>query len=254
MTERPPAFQFYPADFLADENVALMTNREVGCYIKLMCYCWRQGTIPKDIPSIARLCGEDDLSMSKMWPQISKCFRLNGERLYHKRLDIERQKQVAWRKKSSAGGKRSAASRAESLKGGSTLQSSSSSSSSPSGTDERDTNVSLFVDGQPPIDLAKFLFSKIQQNNPKAKPPNFQVWARHVDLMLRVDNRSVEDIRAVIEWAQDDDFWKGNILSTEKLRKQFDRLYMKLNANPLRGIVSDVTARTIRNLQNLDLD
>ena len=32
-----PAFQFYPADFLSYENVMLMSNQEVGCYVKLMC-------------------------------------------------------------------------------------------------------------------------------------------------------------------------------------------------------------------------
>lgn len=36
---KSPAFQFYAAEFLADENVVLMTNQEVGCYIKLMAYC-----------------------------------------------------------------------------------------------------------------------------------------------------------------------------------------------------------------------
>ena len=94
----------------------------------------------------------------------------------------------------------------------------------------------------------------MRENNPNAKEPNWQVWAKQVDLMLRRDNRSAEDIRAVIDWCQDDEFWKVNILSPQSLRKQFDRLYMKLNANPLRGVVSDVTARTIKNLQNLDLD
>ena len=31
---KSPAFQFYPADFLADENVALMTNQEIGGLFK----------------------------------------------------------------------------------------------------------------------------------------------------------------------------------------------------------------------------
>ena len=36
--EKSPAFQFYASDFLVDENVNLMSNREIGCYIKLLCF------------------------------------------------------------------------------------------------------------------------------------------------------------------------------------------------------------------------
>lgn len=135
---KAPAFQFYPADFLSDENVALMTNQEVGCYIKLMCYCWRQKSIPKDLEKISKLCGESLENMTELWPQIEPCFNVNGSRYFHKRLDVERKKQSEWRKKSSKGGKHSASNKAGLLKGGSsgdskggsTLQSSSSSSPS----------------------------------------------------------------------------------------------------------------------------
>jgi len=137
---KAPAFQFYPADFLADENVVLMTNQEVGCYIKLLCYCWRQKSIPMDVSRIAKLCGESSGDMEKMWPAIEPCFNVNGTRYFNKRLDIERRKQAGWRKKCVSGGKRSAKNRADLLKGSSarggkgssTLQSSSSSSSSSS--------------------------------------------------------------------------------------------------------------------------
>ena len=30
MVNKPPAFQFYPSDFLSDENVVLMNNQEVA--------------------------------------------------------------------------------------------------------------------------------------------------------------------------------------------------------------------------------
>ena len=53
-------------------------------------------------------------------------------------------------------------------------------------------------------------------------------WCGYVDKMLRIDRRSVADIEAVIRWCQQDDFWHKNILSTDKLRKQFDKLYMNI--------------------------
>jgi uncharacterized protein YdaU (DUF1376 family) len=104
---KPPAFQFYPSDFLADENVATMTNQEVGCYIKLICYCWREGSIPKDITLLSKMCGEAPDRMTEMWPSLSRCFRENGsrERLVNPRLDVEREKQENYRKHQSEAGK-----------------------------------------------------------------------------------------------------------------------------------------------------
>jgi hypothetical protein len=72
------------------------------------------------------------------------------------------------------------------------------------------------------------LFNHILKNNPKAKTPNLQLWAKHIDLSLRVDGRTADDLKAVIAWCQKDTFWMNNILSTQTLRKQFDKLWMKM--------------------------
>ena len=77
------------------------------------------------------------------------------------------------------------------------------------------------------IRLAEFLFSKILEKSDKFKKPNFQAWAKSVDLMIRVDKRSPEDIQSLIEWCQGDPFWSKNILSTAKLREKFDQLWIK---------------------------
>ncbi len=99
---------------------------------------------------------------------------------------------------------------------------------------EKEENVknrkNLFVETDPQFRLAEFLFKKIKANNPKAKKPNFQSWAKHVDLMIRIDKRELGDIQAVIEWCQSDSFWQSNILSTAKLRDKFDQLWSKMNA------------------------
>lgn len=76
--------------------------------------------------------------------------------------------------------------------------------------------------------LAEFLFTEILKNNPDHKKPNLQAWAKHIDLMIRIDKRKPDDIRRVIVWAQNDSFWKSNILSTEKLRTKFDALRIKM--------------------------
>lgn len=46
--------------------------------------------------------------------------------------------------------------------------------------------------------------------------------------MIRIDGRTPDEIRAVIEWTQQDTFWMNNILSTGKLREKFDQLMLKM--------------------------
>ena len=45
--------------------------------------------------------------------------------------------------------------------------------------------------------------------------------------MIRLDNRDPVEIEKVILWCQEDTFWQNNILSTKKLRFQFDQLVFK---------------------------
>ncbi len=79
--------------------------------------------------------------------------------------------------------------------------------------------------------LATYLFNYIRNNNPNAKEPNLQKWSRHFDYILRIDKRDIEEVKAVIKWCQKNDFWYKNILSPDKLRKQYDRLLIEVN-NP----------------------
>lgn len=76
--------------------------------------------------------------------------------------------------------------------------------------------------------LAELLFELIRQRSAEFKAPDLQAWAKHVDLMLRIDGRTPERIEEVIRWAQRDSFWSKNILSTAKLREKFDSLVMKM--------------------------
>ena len=75
--------------------------------------------------------------------------------------------------------------------------------------------------------LASKLYGLILENNPKAKKPNLNKWCSDFDLMLRVDDRSIEDVIRVMEWCQHDSFWKSNILSAGKLREKYDQLFLK---------------------------
>lgn len=96
-----------------------------------------------------------------------------------------------------------------------------------------------FLSDSDEIRLSALLFSKIKNRNPKHKEPNFQSWGKHVDLMLRVDKRTPEEIERVICWCQEDLFWQNNVLGTDKLRKQFDRLVLAM------GVVQKTIKETV---------
>ena len=74
------------------------------------------------------------------------------------------------------------------------------------------------------------LFSKIKENNPEHKAlteAQKQKWADNIRLMIERDNRSPQQICNMIDWSQANEFWQQNILSTAKLRKQYDRMAVR---------------------------
>ena len=72
--------------------------------------------------------------------------------------------------------------------------------------------------------LSEFLYEKMLENNPEAKQPDLNAWSDHIRKMVEIDKRTIEKIRNMIIWSQEDSFWKGNILSTRKLRDKYDQM------------------------------
>lgn len=97
---KAPAFQFYPADFLA--GTVFMTAAEVGAYIRLLCHEWQQGSIPADPARLAMLTG---LPAAKHNPVLEK-FQPSpdGKGLINRRLEEIRQEQLDYRAKQAANG------------------------------------------------------------------------------------------------------------------------------------------------------
>ncbi len=82
------------------------------------------------------------------------------------------------------------------------------------------------------IETATYIWLHVSTLAPNQREPNIQSWANTIRLMRERDKRSDEEIRSVFFWAHNDSFWRANILSPEKLRKQFNALNAKrLNEN-----------------------
>ncbi len=86
------------------------------------------------------------------------------------------------------------------------------------------------------VRVVKYLINYIESNDSKYfKNKNKETllgkWYDPIRLLVERDGRDILTIKEVIEWCQEDPFWKTNILSTEKLRKQFPTLLMKVTGS-----------------------
>jgi uncharacterized protein YdaU (DUF1376 family) len=102
---KAPAFQFYAAEYLADEHVQLMTLEEEGIYIRLLAYCWREGSVPSDIALLSRLCKNAPVEALKIVLPRFEAHPENPDRLIHRRLEKERKSLSDFHDKKSKAGK-----------------------------------------------------------------------------------------------------------------------------------------------------
>lgn len=82
------------------------------------------------------------------------------------------------------------------------------------------------------FELAVHLDTRIQEHNPKAKPAStrqLESWANDVRLMVQRDEHATAEILQVIEWCQESEFWRSNILSMGKLREKFPTLWAQMH-------------------------
>ena len=112
-SDKAPAFQFYPKDFLTNEYVRLMSHTERGIYITLLCFCWLEGSLPAEVGQLAALSGVPATRFTKLWSgPLSACFYVREDgRLGQPRLEKERNKQQEYRRRQSDKGRASAEAR-----------------------------------------------------------------------------------------------------------------------------------------------
>lgn len=74
------------------------------------------------------------------------------------------------------------------------------------------------------------MLESILDIHPSFKKPNLAKWANEIRLIREKDQRSLEDLQKVFIWANADSFWRANILSPAKLRKQFDTIKIQMSS------------------------
>ena len=100
-------------------------------------------------------------------------------------------------------------------------------------------NGPKFDEDDSPYQAALYLKEKILENNkraqvPKSSPQDMEKWATELDRLNRLGpvgakeseekGYTWDEIKEIIDWCQDHNFWKSNILSAGKLREQIVKL------------------------------
>ena len=88
----------------------------------------------------------------------------------------------------------------------------------------RNSAKAKYDEASPYYLLAKELFNLIKRNNNEAKEPNYQTWADEFRKLVEIDGVSANNAKIVMQWTQQNDFWKGNILSAKKFREKYAQL------------------------------
>lgn len=138
----PPAFQFYPKDFLADTLAMPLKVR--GAYMTLLCYAWVNGSIPDTKMQLRQILGVSKVDLTEIQMHLRDKFVDNPEHngtLVNPRMERERQKQSEFREARARAGRKSGEQRRNKKRTQSNSSSSSSSSkkhASPKGTSSRE--------------------------------------------------------------------------------------------------------------------
>lgn len=107
--------------------------------------------------------------------------------------------------------------------------------------DTKESSVATVCDDAQ--EVASYLLQKIQTHQPSFKVQNLKAWVRDIDLALRVDGRTKEQLIRCINWiygTQRGNFWIANVLSGKKLREKFNTMQMQSMQKETKHNTNDV--------------
>lgn len=82
--------------------------------------------------------------------------------------------------------------------------------------------------------LCKHLADRVESNGSK-RPTIGKTWRDAARLMLDRDQRTELQIHAAIDWCQNDEFWRANVMSMPTLRQKYDQLRLKAQQEQGKG-------------------
>jgi len=151
MSNKSPAFQYYPADMATDPEVMFWDMEQMGCYHAMLDYLWLNGgkfdgNSSDFLAKIAQIFRVSHRKRAqKLWEKISKKFEKTNGIISHKRTDKEMQRQAESRLRRQKAGKKGADKRwgpdSNAIFSGMAKNSPSSSTSTSSSTSVNNTHI-----------------------------------------------------------------------------------------------------------------
>jgi hypothetical protein len=254
MAKELPYFKFEPNQW-ENGNVQICSREDKGLFLDLCSMYWsRLGKVPFKL-AVQKLCNgnatafdslinegiftviEDDICIEFLNEQLqefedqSEINRKNALEGWKKRRESERNA-TASKPQSETDGIREEKSKEEKSKEEKSKEEKKKTFMSKAiASDLTELNVPFF-------EIAKAFFDLFEKNANDLgvewlhlKKITADSFTDSIRLMSTVDNRSVNDIRAVWEFLKKDEFWKPNIQSSKKLREKFDQLITKAKTN-----------------------
>ncbi len=101
------------------------------------------------------------------------------------------------------------------------------------------------------LDCAEWFYNLLLNLNPNHKKPKLEKWADDVRKIVKLDNRSYQEISDLMLWVNKDNFWQTNILSPAKLREKWDQLTLAKNKKPTGSNVTANNMATVEHFKRL---
>jgi hypothetical protein len=81
--------------------------------------------------------------------------------------------------------------------------------------------------GRPEVEELCTLLADLVEANGSKRPTITKAWRDEARRMLDIDGREPQKVANLIHWVQQDSFWRSNIMSMPKFRKQYDALRLR---------------------------
>lgn len=115
------------------------------------------------------------------------------------------------------------------------------------------------------LEVAEYLLDSIIHYDSTHKysrnPPSLTSWVTDIDRAIRLDGRTVEQLKYIIEYVfrankKNSDFWASNMESGAKLRKHFDKIKLQIKQEKQNGkaTLTDINRNAALGVANLQFD
>ena len=249
--EKSPAFQFYPADFLADGAVQLMNAEEIGVHILLMCYAWRESkdqcSLPNDINKFACWGRVSEKKFKKISKKVFCAWEVAEDKILQKGLQKQALAQNKRRKKLAKNGRKGGlAKRKSALKNEASAKQEESKSSakkkqmpSPSSSTASSSSTSINSSKEELQEETEIFFKKEPETNeiPKPEYPIQQVNAFLKVLKKTFGIRDFQEKQPIQREFGEEILFLGDCIGGNEFKRRVKGLLESWKASQLTSIV-----------------